>query len=253
MTKIYAGNVKLAKGHIERARELAPELFHEPKPKAAPMAMDAAETTINEMVRKAMRAGAGLTTAKRSTSSRKETLMRRSFHAFDSNALFQRDPLDNERADGKAFAATVEALKRPGAALRGTSRVASRTATRRHAFDEGGPKMSELRELHGNLRAACDSLGELFQEKKFAFSKAREHAADAIEHADNIRQLLGGGGEDEATEAERDQDAATTIPTAAAKARDGSPDHRDDFNSIKQGAADSALTDFDAETLFQRE
>lgn len=123
----------------------------------------------------------------------------------------------------------------------------SRIATRQHALDEEGSgiKMSALREAHGNMKEACDALGEMFENKKFAFAGARDHCKAAMDHAGEIHKLLGGqreasGEDDEITEAERDRKAK--------EASDADPDHRKDFDPIK--GKDSAMA-LDYEALFQ--
>ena len=132
--------------------------------------------------------------------------------------------------------------------------------TRRHAYDEGGPKLSELREAHGNLKEACDSLGEMLENKKFSFAGARDHCKAAMDHAGTIHQLLGGGEteDEDLSEEERDRKAKEARdgsefdpdndhnPTV----RDGEVDHRKNFNSNARGGADSAMG-YDVNALFQ--
>jgi hypothetical protein len=118
---------------------------------------------------------------------------------------------------------------------------------RPHAFDEGGPKMSDLREAHSNLKEACDSLGEMIDKKKFPFSQARDHCKAAMDHASTLHEMLGGGeGEDELeSDVEREK--------AAQEARDGVGETpAKSVVTVKQRGADSAHG-FDAAAFFQRD
>jgi hypothetical protein len=154
------------------------------------------------------------------------------------------------------------------------SRRSSVATRRRHAFDEGGPKLSDLREAHGNLKEACDSLGEMLENKQFSFAGARDHCKSAMDCARAIHDLLGGG-----EDFGNDLDTNRADPVAAANASEekrdrlaeearggvggpparnllknvcASPDRRKDFNSIAQGGADSAMG-FDYNALLQRD
>lgn len=134
--------------------------------------------------------------------------------------------------------------------------------SRRHAFDEGdGPSMSELRDAHGKLSEACDSLGELFGKDTFPFAQAREHCKAAADSAGAIHELLGGGEseDEELDEAKREKAAeeardgvgetpATSVSTLKGGGAD--PDHRKDFNSIAQGK--DAAMGLDVDSLLQR-
>ena len=152
-------------------------------------------------------------------------------------------------------------------------RQSSATA-RRHTFDEGAPNLSDLREAHGSLKEACDSLGEMLQAKKFSFAGARDHCKSAMDHAGKIHELLGGEdpGSDidlvdpvaaaNATEEKRDrlaEEARDGVGETPARSvvnlkeiNGGEVDHRKDFNSIKQGGADAAMG-YDYEALLQRD
>ena len=166
MSKVFPGDIRLARQHLARALELDPSLRAGPKP----MALDAAlEETIIE---RALRMAADAAPALRST--RRGKLMPK----FNTNALFQ----GLFRPDrGVAFARAWEA--RHGA---GRKRFA-------HAMDEAGAEAmaaNALREALEHLSAVEDDRAEpdfeqLRELLKDANARAPREAAPHLRHALN--------------------------------------------------------------------
>lgn len=156
---------------------------------------------------------------------------------FDPAALMQRDSSDS----GRNFANAWNAFKRRG-------------VKRSHTYDEA-PKLDTLREHHRKMGESHNSLGELLKGERLDAKAARGLAQDIAEGAGRIYESLGGSAGEDTTEAERDrvhEEARDGVPARSTSALPGrsNPDHRRDFNSIKQGGADSAF--FDSGSLFQR-
>lgn len=150
---------------------------------------------------------------------------------------------------------------------------------RPYAYDENGPRLSELQDSHDKLREATAKLGELIDSGQFNFADGREHARRAMKHAADIREMLRGeAGEDIDPETDpNDVDDDVPRPSAKVNGSDGmgmvqprpsvvlavgsrEPDHRRDFEPAAgrdrrrgRGAHDAALPKgYDPDAIFQR-
>lgn len=189
------------------------------------------EATIDRMVARAMRAT--LTTGNRRSTSTKETKMRTSSRRFDVDKLLQRSPDDRDL--GPAFAAAWAARNTPPGSRK----------PRAHALDAELDHAKALKELEGakdHIEAVQTGYRE-YDPKHFARFLRNAWIAMGAEGPE--------GDEEREDDAEYDA-SGMPVPTDRAKAGgDSDPDHRKDFNSLKQGGAhDSAH--FDPTALFQR-
>jgi hypothetical protein len=221
---IYPGDRRLARLHLAqgstaRAFELDPSLRPSLQ-KRATLALDAAiafdaaiDATISRAVRKATRAAV---TPRRST--RVTSIMRssRSSHGFDAAALFQKD----EHRDSSQ--PTRRSYGDPDADPKAAAHHIGKAMNHVNAVD-GGQSEFNAERLRKYLQDALDAL----------------HAGDEADEAAEEPQADDGVGETE----------ARSVVTTKGPRRN--PDHRKDFNSMKQGGADGALA-FDANGLFQR-
>lgn len=225
------GNARLARECRARARELDPSLSPRMTTDSA-MALDAA--TENAVIERAIR------TARKSTRTTSRKPMTRSSSGFNSDALFQRDPDSRDR--GPDFARTYAARNSP---------------RRVHALDAAPDHEAALKQLeHARNHVESVQAGSSdFDRERFVGYLQAALAAMGSEDA-----------EDEGKEEQEYDSGGLPVPTDRAKAKDGvgetearsvvtssaarrDVDHRNDFNSAKQGA-DSA--DFDAASLFQK-
>jgi hypothetical protein len=220
---------KIALLHLERAYELDPAL----RPKTAPpMAMD--EAIVERIIDAALRA-----TPAAKPNTRNSSMPRRS--TFSSDALFQRDSDDDH------------APRTPTSTARGRR---ARPVSRRHAHDE------ENRNLDGAYKHLYKAMDHLYDARdgKIEFD---EDIFD--EHVTNARDCLKAGGEDEGEEKAEDDVGEVSARSTVETTGSGNPGRKSSSGgkiqgggrvggaSSVQGGADSALTYFDADAMFQRE
>jgi hypothetical protein len=255
--KVFPGDIKLAQGHLERALELDPTLRQRLLPQRAPpsrpsspMALDAAteEAIIERAIRNVRRSAARQSTSRGNT-------MRSSANRPNMDSLFQRDGDSRDR--GPDFAQSWES--------RFARSQPPRKVRKAHAFDTAEPDRDE-------------ALKHLDRIRNHVSARAGSAEYDSKYVADCMMALVKALNlDDEGTEKDAEDDHPDEIPDASSHggpvrvdrraAKDGvgetparpvaelsgkrDPDHRKDFNDIKQGGADDAAL-FDPQALFQR-
>ena len=167
---------------------------------------------------------------------------------FNASALLQRDPDSSD--GGAAFADYIASRKlSPLEFWRKRLRDVSRTVSG-HAFDSADGREEALKHLqqmenHINVRGGSSEFDPAYLARCFtAMLEAMGSEEDGAEDDDPAGPgRSANSGEDDLGETP----ARAVVRTGSRKI-----DHRKDFNCVKQGGADSALTDFDADRLFQR-
>lgn len=236
------GDLKAARGHRERARELDPSVSPRMTADSIPNAMALDAATENAIIKRAIRTARRQSAATRK--SRKVTSMTRPSSNFDADALLQRDPDSRDRG--------------PDFSRAWASRNQRRVSPRSHALDAEPDHETALKQLEyaQNHVSAVRAGSADFDRERFTgyLRNALEAMQSGAEDGDDpeteynsegmeIRGNARAGGED---------DIGETPARAVVRSGSRELDHRKDFNSIKQGGADSALTEFNADSLFQR-
>jgi hypothetical protein len=162
------------------------------------------------------------------------TLQDTNMPRFNADALFQRD--SDSRDHGPEFARAWESRHTPRVSPRKTSR---------HAFDAEAATEAALKHLEdakthieavatGNREFNSKHFERMLRQSLEAMAGAEEEDAED-DDPDHVTNPSDHGGP----------------PNVRAKDDGENPDHRKDFNDIKQGGADDAAL-FDANALFQR-